>query len=53
MLKTVVVIIAHVMVPSYDVYGRIRKGPAPLNIEVADDNINDGLLVVGYLMLFI
>lgn len=31
----------------YDASGRIRKGPAPLNLEVPPYEINDDLLVVG------
>lgn len=31
----------------YDGSGRIRKGPAPLNLEVPYYEMNDGLLVVG------
>lgn len=31
----------------YDVSGRIRKGPAPLNLEIPPYTLNDGKLVVG------
>lgn len=31
----------------YDASGRIRRGPAPLNLEIPEYKINDGLLVVG------
>lgn len=31
----------------YDVSGRIRKGPAPLNLELPPYTLNDGKLVVG------
>ncbi|XP_060519720.1 cytochrome b-c1 complex subunit Rieske, mitochondrial-like [Cylas formicarius] len=31
----------------YDASGRIRKGPAPLNLEVPPHEFNEGLLVVG------
>jgi len=31
----------------YDTAGRIRKGPAPLNLEIPEYNFSDGLLVVG------
>jgi len=31
----------------YDASGRVRKGPAPLNLEIPPYEINDDLLVVG------
>mmetsp|Transcript_39241 Transcript_39241/g.67939 ORF Transcript_39241/g.67939 Transcript_39241/m.67939 type:complete len:97 (-) Transcript_39241:178-468(-) len=31
----------------YDVSGRIRKGPAPLNLEIPPYTLTDGKLVVG------
>ncbi|CEG67492.1 Putative Cytochrome b-c1 complex subunit Rieske, mitochondrial [Rhizopus microsporus] len=31
----------------YDISGRIRKGPAPLNLEVPEYNFQDGKLVIG------
>lgn len=31
----------------YDASGRIRKGPAPLNLEVPDYEFNDNIVVVG------
>ncbi len=31
----------------YDGSGRIRKGPAPLNLEIPPYTLNDGHLVVG------
>jgi len=31
----------------YDASGRIRKGPAPLNLEVPEHSFNEGILVVG------
>ena len=31
----------------YDTSGRIRKGPAPLNLELPPYTLNDGKLVVG------
>ena len=31
----------------YDVSGRIRKGPAPLNLEVPPYTLSDGKLIVG------
>lgn len=31
----------------YDASGRIRKGPAPLNLEIPEYKIDNGLLVVG------
>lgn len=31
----------------YDISGRIRKGPAPLNLEVPEYSIQDGKLIVG------
>lgn len=34
----------------YDASGRIRKGPAPLNLEVPPHVFNEGLLVVGWIL---
>ncbi|ORX62612.1 cytochrome b-c1 complex subunit Rieske [Hesseltinella vesiculosa] len=31
----------------YDISGRIRKGPAPLNLEIPEYNIQDTTLIVG------
>ncbi|ODV91420.1 hypothetical protein CANCADRAFT_3123 [Tortispora caseinolytica NRRL Y-17796] len=31
----------------YDISGRIRKGPAPLNLEIPEYTLGDGKLVVG------
>lgn len=31
----------------YDASGRIRKGPAPLNLEIPEHSFNDDVLVVG------
>lgn len=31
----------------YDASGRIRKGPAPLNLEIPPYKLNDGKLIVG------
>jgi ubiquinol-cytochrome c reductase iron-sulfur subunit len=31
----------------YDVAGRIRRGPAPLNLEIPPYTLNDGKLVIG------
>ncbi|ORX56816.1 cytochrome b-c1 complex subunit Rieske [Hesseltinella vesiculosa] len=31
----------------YDISGRIRKGPAPLNLEIPEYAINDSLLIIG------
>ncbi|ORE06236.1 Rieske Fe-S protein [Rhizopus microsporus var. microsporus] len=31
----------------YDISGRIRKGPAPLNLEIPEYNFQDGKLIVG------
>jgi ubiquinol-cytochrome c reductase iron-sulfur subunit len=31
----------------YDASGRIRKGPAPLNLEVPPYSMNEGKLLVG------
>ncbi|KAF5102540.1 hypothetical protein DV451_001833 [Geotrichum candidum] len=31
----------------YDISGRIRKGPAPLNLEIPEYELNDGELVIG------
>lgn len=31
----------------YDISGRIRKGPAPLNLEIPEYELNDDQLVIG------
>lgn len=31
----------------YDISGRIRKGPAPLNLEIPEYNFSDDKLIIG------
>lgn len=37
----------------YDASGRIRKGPAPLNLEVPPHTYTDNLLIVGWKISFL